>query len=195
MNLYFPNYLLKRRVFEIIAYCCLTGCTLVFYSTANGQEKKTLEPDVLGMFYHLNTEGNSLLPLDKQNVKIKSRGFLSNTGYFEVKGEKSSVRLKTDKTIEFIVSLANGVDPNKFQLYELKLRKKNREAILGKATIKGSEIGAETISLTVKKYGESSYKFTLPPNIAPGEYGISSVKFESIFSEDAKEVFCFGIDK
>ena len=194
MNLYFPICFLKHTPLKAVACGFIAVCTLIFYNVVNAQqEKNPLEPDVLGMVYLLNSESKSLVPLEKQTVKIKSRGIVTSTGYLEAKGAKSPVRLKADQPLEFVVSLASGVDPNKFQLYPLTLRKKNREAILGKASVKGEEIGATAIPITVKKYGEA-YKFTVSQKLAPGECGLTTIKFESIFSDDAKEVFCFGID-
>lgn len=149
------------------------------------QNQKLLEPASIGAVYYLDSAKNSLMPLEKQTATVKKRGLIKEEIVVEISGEKASLRLKVGQTIEFVLSLPNGIDPNKYQLASFKVKKGKREAILAESTFTGSKGNPVFVPYNVTKYGDA-YKFTPTQALPVGEYAFSP--------GNSNDVFCFGVD-
>ncbi len=153
---------------------------------AKSQGQKLPEPENIGAFYFLDSANNSLIALEKQIATVKKRGMFKGEVLAEIKGEKSPVRFKTDQKLEFVVSLPNGVDPNKSQLVIWTVKKGKREVVMVEATWTGSKANPVFLPYNVTKFG-NAYKFTPARPLSAGEYAFSP--------SDSYDTYCFGIDK
>jgi hypothetical protein len=162
-------------------------CVLPFPTTAHVQETKVVEPETIGVIYWRDPANNTLVPLDRQTAATKASGAFTVKIRIQLKGQKASVRLKADPKPEFIVQLANGVDPNKFRLYPFKISGDKRESVVGTASaFGGTKLDQGTFSFNVTKYGQNSYKLIPTQPLPEGEYAFNA--------PDSNEAFCFGID-
>jgi hypothetical protein len=93
--------------------------------------------------------------------------------------------LKSNQKMEFVVSLANGVDPNKYQLVSFQSKAGKRKAVLIEATWTGQKANPVFLPCNISKFGDS-YKFTPSQTLSPGEYVFSA--------SDSNDTFGFGID-
>jgi hypothetical protein len=167
---------------------CLSLIGFALNINVFAQDKKVTEPETIGVLYLLDSNAtNSLISLERQVAQGTSGGFFKVTIAAEVDGKKSNVRLKADQKPEFVVSLPNGVDPNKFKLYLFGIKKGKRQIIIKEARAFGGVTEPGTILFDIGKYGTSSYKFVPSQSLPPGEYGFSA--------NDSNVVFCFGIDE
>jgi hypothetical protein len=153
--------------------------------TAISQERKLPEPESIGVFYYLDAVNESLLPLDRQVAVGKKRGLIKEQIVVQLVGEKSSVRLKTNQKMEFVVNLPNGIDPNKYHLYLFDVKKGKREIVLAQSTMTGAKSNFVQVPCNITKFG-GAYKFTPSQTLAAGEYGF--------FPNDSNDSFSFGID-
>lgn len=173
------------RLISFLTVLLLFSCSFVI-----AQEIKVVEPQIIGVVYYFDSANNKLVDLERQTAKVKGKvkafGFGGAKSIAELKGTKSSVRLIANQPLEFVLQLANGVDPNKVELYIFEIKKDKREAILGKATMLSAEAGNGRIQINVMKHGQSSYKIVAAKNLAPGEYAFSAT--------ESYDVFCFGVD-
>lgn len=164
----------------------VTVVTLLLCSVpVKSQDRTLLEPASIGAFYYLDSAKNSLVPLEKQIATAKKRGLIKEEIVVEIRGEKASLRLKIGQPIEFVLSLPNGIDPNKYQLASFKVKKGKREAILAESTFAGNKGNPVFIPYNVTKYG-NAYKFTPMQALPVGEYAFSP--------NESNDVFCFGVD-
>jgi hypothetical protein len=149
------------------------------------QEQKLPEPESIGAFYYFDSNNNSLTALQKQIAVSKKRGLIKEEIVVQIQGEKASLRLKSGQKMEFVVSVPNGVDPNKYQLISFEVKKGKREAVLAEGTWTGSKANPVFHPYTVSRFG-NAYKITPSQNIPPGEYAFSP--------NDSNDTFCFGVD-
>lgn len=165
----------------LVALIALAGTIFVL-----AQSEKTSvapEPEVLGVLYYLDTAKSSLVPLERQAAKASS-GILHASA--EIKLERSVVRINAGAGQDFVVSLASGVDPKKFELFPMEVKKGKRRTVTASAKMFSVESGKSTIALEIKRNGSTSYKLSPAQRLPAGEYCFSPA--------DSDEAFCFGID-
>lgn len=157
------------------------------------------EPEFADVVFGL--DGSKLLPLERETVavKMKAGGYVfvgTVTGFIEIPGGKSQVRLRGGRAMEFVVRTANReIDPaGVYQLHMLIAKKNKRQAVTvtGRVTALGSSSvntkpTDDIIPVQFTHYGSASYKITTPP-LAPGEYAFG------FGHPGAMDVFCFGVD-
>lgn len=166
--------------------------TLLLFSCsfAVAQDTKVVEPQTIGVIYHLNPSSQMLAELERQTAKTKTKvralGFGGAKSVAEIKGEQSTLRLKSGPKPEFVVQLANGVDPNKIQLYLFEVKDGKRQVLVGSATMFGGKSGPGPIKVNVTRHGQYSYKFSPVDDLIPGEYGFNA--------GDSNDVFSFAVD-
>lgn len=173
------------RLIASLIVLLLFSCSFVI-----AQEIKVVEPQVIGIIYYFDSANNKLVDLQRETARVKGKvkalGLGGAKSIAELKGTKSSVRLSANQPLEFVIQLANGVDPNRVQLYLFEIKKDKRESILGKETMLSSEAGTGRIQINVMKHGQSSYKIVAAKNLIPGEYAFSV--------NDSYDAFSFGVD-
>jgi hypothetical protein len=154
---------------------------------ARAQENKVPEPETIGVMYWLDQVNDALVPLDREITSIKAApGFFKAKAKLRVNGARARLRLNDPKP-EFIIQLANGVDPNKIKLYLLSVEGGKRTTVVATATaFSGVKSQLQTLSFDVTKYGQNSYKLTPAQALVPGEYVFNAT--------DSNDAFCFGID-
>lgn len=173
---------------SLVFAATLIGIAVLSYgiSSAQTQDQKPPEPEIIGAFYFLDSSNNSLVALEKQIAIVKKRGLIKEEIVAEIKGEKASVRLQPNVKIEFVVNLPNGVDPNKSQLIIWTVKKGKREVVMSESTLTGSKGNPVFLPYTVTRLG-NSYKFTPSIPLPPGEYAFSP--------SETYDTFSFGIEK
>lgn len=179
----FSKIIGQRFVFLLFAVA-LTGALI---QTTQAQENKVVEPTAIGIIYWLDPSNGALVQLDRENTNIKSSpGFFKSSAKLRVNGVKAAMRLKPSKP-EFVMQLANGVDPTKIKLYLLTVTGGKRETvILTVVAFGGAKSELKTLTVDVTKYGQSSYKLTPAQPLAPGEY--------VLVATDSTDAYCFGVD-
>lgn len=155
---------------------------------ARTQENKVTEPETIGVLFWRDPTTNALVPLDREIISVKaSAGFFKASAKLRVNGVAARLRLNAVPTPEFIVQLANGVDPNKIQLYLLKVDGGKRVTTVATASAFGSTSQLQTLPFDVTKYGQNSYKLRPSQPLIPGEYVFNA-------TIDSTDAFCFAID-
>lgn len=145
------------------------------------------EPKSLNVPCFLDSSG-ALVTLERATAKVKTSAKLTGGAkqVAQVKEDHSPTRLFAAPNLSFVIHLASGVDPSKWQLYAFESKKGKREVTLMNAGYFSVKQGPGPVAFDVEKYGESSYKLTPTKALALGEYGFSAT--------DAQDVFCFGVD-
>ena len=157
------------------------ACSAILGQVLPGQEKKSPEPETIGVFYYFDLASNSLIPLERQTGKAKA-GFTSASA--EIAGGQSPVQVKSGPRPGFVIRLASGVDPNKFQLYRFETKKDKRKVkIAGLSGSTGAGKPCDVVS-----FGQSSYLIKPSKDLEPGEYGFSATDSDVIFALDIKDV-------
>jgi len=165
----------------------LLAVLAVFYFRlpAAGSDQNLPEPENIGTIYYFDSSTNSLVALEKEIATAKREGWPKQKIIVQVAGGKADLRLKADQKMEFVVSLANGVDPGKYQLIAFETKDGNRQAITMEATWTGKKANPVFHPFNIRKFGDA-YKLTPSPALPSGEYGFSP--------NDSNDVFCFGVD-
>jgi len=164
---------------------------------AFGQEaKKIQEPEYIGVFFLLEPDTGTLIPLERQTpeskINVKAMGFGGGESVLEVKGEKSVVRFRADQKLEFVVLVASQqTDPQGIiQFFSLESKKGKRRLVVAKAGSMGrngkSVTSERAIPFNATKYGVSSFRIVPVQRLAPGEYALGA--------PGNHDGFCFGID-
>jgi hypothetical protein len=120
-----------------------------------------------------------LIPLERSKGTTRKDG---GREYWEMDGAASPVRLKRGQKMQFVVRLANEINPGAFTLSPLETNKSSRRT---RSESKGRSAPAR-LDLFISKVGESSYSLTPVEDLAAGEYAFSL----SI----SKDAYCFGVD-
>ena len=144
---------------------------------------KITEPDIIGVFYLLNSTDGTLTQLERQ-MAVSRAAFRATA---ELKGDKSPVRIKNGQKQEFIIQLANGVDPSGYSLYQFIVKNGKRYVVLATGTLFGAKSEVSTLPFNVTRYGLKSYKFEPAENLPPGEYAFNP-------PGESNNSFCFGVD-
>ena len=136
------------------------------------------------------------LELNKATIQTSSKNhFVTNkvTSVYVVPGSTSSVRVPSTSHFVLKNSTSGGdeADPNTFvNLKKFTIQKDNRTLPIATAGrvifggVKSETASDESIPITFKKYGVSSYEVVSTQPLLPGEY---------VFSVLGK-LYCFGID-
>jgi len=131
------------------------------------------EPQNLGVVVYLNSANNSFADLEPQTAKIavktKALGFAGGSTVVELPGDKSPVRFSTKQQLQFVFSLATGVDPQKMTLYRFDSSKGKRTLVLAKAGSLGigATSGPGPLRVNLTRYGDHSYKITSANPLTP----------------------------
>lgn len=154
---------------------------------ARMQDNRVPEPETIGVLFWRDPGTNALVPLDREIISVKaSPGFFKASAKLRVNGVAARLRLNPVPPPEFIVQLANGVDPNKIKLYLLKVDGGKRVTTVATASAFGSTSQLQTLPFDVTKYGQNSYKLRPSQPLVPGEYVFNAT--------DSTDAFCFAID-
>jgi hypothetical protein len=169
-----------------LLFLLFMGGIVTLSPAAGAQENKVVEPETIGIIFWRDPATNALVPLDRETISVKaSPGFFKASAKLRVNGVAARLRLQNQKP-EFIVQLANGVDPNKIKLYLLKVDGGKRVTTVATASAFGSTSQLQTLPFDVTKYGQNSYKLTPSQPLVPGEYVLNAT--------DSTDAFCFAID-
>ena len=166
--------------------CRFAVATLFLPACIHAQNTKEVtvpEPDILSTVYYLDAAKNGLTTLERQTAKGSSGVF---HGSAEIKSERSSVRIDGDSVQDFVVSLPAGVDPSKFELFLMEIKKDKRRTVMASAKLFSVQVGKNSIAIAAKRYGNAAYKLSPTQKLPPGEYCFSP--------SDSNDTFCFGID-
>jgi len=171
-----------------LLFLLFIGASIVTLSViARAQENKVPEPETIGILFWRDPATNALVPLDRETISVKaSPGFFKASAKLRVDGVSARLRLNAAPRPEFIVQLANGVDPNKIKLYLLKVDGGKRVTTIATASAFGSKSELQTLPFDVTRYGQNSYKLTPSQILVPGEYTFNAI--------DSTDAFCFAID-
>ena len=136
------------------------------------------EPELIGAVYFQN-EAGALIPLERNNGTERKDG---RSAYWQMEGPRSPVRLPRLQKMQFVVRLANGIDPNTYKLFPLEPK------INGRRTRSGPKNGSapQELGFDVTKLGESTYGLMPVRDLAAGEYAFSPTT--------SNNAYCFGID-
>jgi hypothetical protein len=181
------TFTLRLSRFVVCAILAL-GAGVVLRTGAEAQAPAVIEPETLGVVYLRDPGSGALLSLDREVSHVKaSPGFFKAKAKLRVNGPAAKMRIKPTQKMEFIVQLANGVDPNKIKLYKLDVNGGKRETvILTVVAFSGAKAELKTLTLDVTKHGQSSYKLTPAQQLLPGEY--------VLVATDSTDAFCFGVE-
>lgn len=133
------------------------------------------EPQLLGVVYARDLSGNLVL---LERLMATDRG----RGVYEIPGAHSRVRLSGNRQPMFIVRLANGIDPTKFNLFALEVRNSSRRT----KSDPQSKTAQVAVRLNVIGIGQSSYGLTPARDLTDGEYALSE--------STSNDAYCFGLD-
>ena len=179
------------KTFHLPALACMFFLVVVLCLPAAARaqaqaQDKPIEPETLGVIYLLRNGG--LVPLDREVSHVKaSPGFFKAKAKLRVNGTSAALRVRPTERLDFVVQLANGVDPNKLKLYKLDVSGGKRETvILTVVAFSGAKAELKTLTLDVTRHGERSYKLTPAQQLLPGEY--------VLVATDSTDAYCFGVD-
>jgi hypothetical protein len=142
-----------------------------------------VEPEAIGVAFHLDASGQTIKALPDEEWKQKS-GVNGVRTYIEVSGHNSSFRIRSSDGTAFVFKTGS---PEKVALYRFDLKGRNRQFTVEKMTsyLTGGTTLVKGLPVEVVKYGESSFKLIPASPLTPGEYAISI----------AGELFTFGVDQ
>lgn len=154
------------------------------------------EPQYVNQFFFLDSSSGKLMPLERQNANMKAKskafGIGGSSSFYEIKGDKSKVRLKAGKPMEFVVrGIPRQIDPSQMiQMVQFNVKKGKRRWQFGGSGAFGTNAGTTfdegAIMFNAAPYGKESLKISPAEPLEPGEYGISAAM--------GQQYFCFGVD-
>ncbi len=180
----------------------LAALLLLFPAAVCGQDAKTPpEPASASTFYYLDPSAQ-LVPLESQVVQLKHNlrdlGFAGGSTVYQVKGDRSPMRLKPDGKPQFVVRLEGGsYDP----LEAVWVRR--FDAVRGSRVMPIADFNAmgnvskltldpAVIDFNAAKYGSFSIKIVPIEPLTPGEYCL--IIRASGQLPKRTNAFCFGVD-
>ena len=142
------------------------------------------EPKTVGDVFLVDSAHERLTPLPQEQWKaIGKRGWATATGWIQISGETSSLRIKAGDGAEFVFNVGN---PEAVRLYQLTRKEGRREVEVVK--VKGGfhqqRDYLDSIGVDITRYGGSSYKLVSKSTLPEGEYAI----------DVSGKVYTFGID-
>jgi hypothetical protein len=171
---------------NLVSACPFAVVALLWPACIHAQSTKDAtapEPEILSTVYYLDAAKNALTTLERLTAKGSSGMF---HGSAEIKSERSPVRIDGDSAQDFVVSLPAGVDPSKFELFLMEVKKGKRRTVMASAKLFSVQVGKNSIAIAAKRYGNAAYKLSPVQKLPPGEYCFSP--------SDSNDTFCFGID-
>ena len=160
----------------------LSFCLLL--SPALAQQATPLEPELINVVYLVNSSDRTLKPLPKElgitDTKLGRTPF-KKYGLLRVPGTASSLRLKSENQLEFVIKCKN---PDSLRLYMFTKKGNNREATISSATGTGTIDLSYGVKIYLTEYGESLYKIAVR-SLEPGEYGFFKGGIVFAFAVDA----------
>jgi hypothetical protein len=168
--------------------CCLTTLLLLTCVTAQTNETQPV-PAEIGVIYYLDAAQKQLLPVAKEvavtKTSAKALGFAGASTKAELKNAHSTVKLPK----QFYEFLIKGVDPTRFKLYRLDVKKNKREVVIyqsGAMNMSGKVVLPESeVAIAISECGPTCYKLTPRVPLSEGEYAFSA--------PDTNDSFTFGV--
>jgi len=143
---------------------------------------KPPEPESIGVFFYLDSATQTLKQLPTEEFKKHRGGTFSVSSSVEVSGPASPFRLAANEKTTFVFKVFKDEEAGKARLFQFTIKGGEREYGLGKQ--KGRDyVPNPGLSISVAKFGESSYKLTPGVPLAPGEYALTM----------GPQVFTFGV--
>ena len=144
------------------------------------QEGKAVEPDYASVFYLLRD--GRLIELERQAPEQAAKGKNLLTS---IQGEKSTVRLSANETIQFVVRTTESYEKAvaTLQLFRFEPQNGKRQLLAKKSDFLSNKI---SLGVKAEKYGSSSLLIAPSAPLAPGEYCISR--------NTIPNGYCFGVD-
>lgn len=175
---------------------------LVLTSISIYSQDKVKEPDFIGEAFIVKSD-NSILPLDKQTIELRTSSGVSvafvtvakTKKRIKIKGCCSKVVYNPKNEIKIVLrAVDNETDPMSIvNIFKFKRRKRKRIAELAAYGIWSSSTNnLDRLRFKAKKYGEKSYILTIDEFERDSEYGIIITNPNSL---DQKNVIVstFGI--
>jgi hypothetical protein len=126
---------------------------------------------------HYWNEAGAIMPLERAAI-VPVAASPAVSASWEIQGGRSSIRIKRGPAMLFVVSLADGISPDKFQLFRL----------TGSGVRKPypPHDAWRTATLSVTKAGDS-YGLAPVGELVEGEY--------AFIRAGTTQAYCFGIDR
>lgn len=155
---------------------------VILVSISIYSQEKIQEPDFIGEAFIIESE-NSILPLEKQTIELKTSAGVSiaiitvakTKKNIKIKGCCSKVIYNPKTEINIVVrAVDNETDPMSIvNIFKFKRKKKKRIAELASYGIWSSSTNnLDRLNFKAKKYGEKSYLLTINKFERNTEYGI-----------------------
>src|ERR1035438_4429686 len=131
---------------------------------------KPPEPELIGVFFYLDSATQTLKPLPREEYKTHSGGFTTITQEVKLDGTASSFHISSNDKVAFVFR-ASEESAEKAKLYRCSINGGRREVVLGKlhrADFKPNP----GLPVDITKFGESSYKIVPQAPLDPGEYAL-----------------------
>ena len=126
---------------------------------------------------------NSFIPLERETAMQTRGGGIYGMGgatVYRIQGARSTVRVRQNDRIVFVVRLDSGWDPRQFQLFRLESRMGYRQT---QSSMGGSP---PVLPVNINKVGDGVFEITPARALAPGEYSVSPA--------NSNDSYCFGVD-
>ena len=168
----------------------------------NAQTKTPPTPGALNEVSYYNKSGNSLVSLEKGKAdfvtKAKGFGFGGAATNYELRGDKSPIRIAAGDSLSFIVSMAEGTgDPSAWYiLFKADVKKNKRIANYVNTKVYGGKSGSGDgiIPYTVHSLGNHVFEIILSAKLEKGEYFFVNQGTALSYGGKAVTAFAFGID-
>nr|WP_315171807.1 hypothetical protein [uncultured Flavobacterium sp.] len=133
-------------------------------------------------FFDSKTMEKTELEKSQYNSMAKGKGLFSAEGGFFLNGVASSIKIKKQAELMFVVKVISGIDPTSvFDLVRFEIRKDKRVFITTKSNATSTKTSFEKITYEVKKI-KDGYYYLIVKNIEKGEYFFGSNDFMFAFS-------------
>ncbi len=152
----------------------LTVASALFLSfavcAAQTAATKPAEPELVGVFYYLDSASQTLKRLPTEDFKSHiGTGWTTVTVNVRVAGEASSFHIAAGDSVAFVLKDEGA---SKTELHKFTVTDGRREYELGKR--KGRDFTANPgLAINIVKYGEASYKVVPEAPLAAGEYALT----------------------
>jgi len=159
---------------------CLILASASLFSSAQTISSKSLDALVVNRVYVMN--GDSLIALETGDAHLMIKPappFGKSENGYSLKGEKSTVRIKVEDSIKFMVKSAGmTIEQSVIRLYSLRSKKGNRDAVLESHQDmyykSKTDDNSKGINFTVQKLGNDVYILVLN-KLPSGEYAFMNL--------------------
>lgn len=170
------------RILDAVVQC---KSALPKMETVATRKNEVARPDTIGVVYFVTSEG-SLVRLEHMRAKTTAGGFWKTKVAAEIKEQKSELRLPKQPQMTFLIRVASGIDPSKYELYAFRVAGGHREVVMAKGGWFKMQLQPGSLPFEITHVTESVYRFTPKGELPPGEYGFSP--------SDSNDAYCFGVD-